>query len=425
MATAFISYAHRDEKYLTEFKAHLAPLRRQGLLDHWYDRDMTAGDALDPSILGHLEAADLIPMLISSDFINSDYCYGKEMTRALERHKAGQARAISIICRPCEFRGLPFAVFVLLPTDAKAVSTWTDQDSAWLDVVRGIRKAIAPTAASPVAQTSTKGQSAAAPRPVSIGAIRLPKRFNDLGKHDFLVEAFEEMFATFRANGAALEEAPPFGKKQSYRIVRDDGEIDTEREDYDRQDFFVTTSNKQLNFLQHIMTVLAPKGEAAVVLPDNVLFEGGAGETIRRRLLRNFDFHTLLRLPTGIFYKQGVKANVLFFDKRPPSDEAATMDLWIYDLRTNQRFTLKERPLTRADLDDFVACYRSARRAARVETERFRRFPLDALMARDKINLDLFWLKDDSLDDPDLLPPPHEVAAGIVEKLAAALERFR
>src|ERR1700730_10314580 len=120
---------------------------------------------------------------------------------------------------------------------------------------------------------------------------------------------------------------PPFGKKQSYRIVRDDGEIDSEREDYDRQDFFVTTSNKQLNFLQHIMTVLAPNGEAAVVLPDNVLFEGGAGETIRRRLLKNFDFHKLLRLPTGIFYKQGVKANVLFFDKKPPSEAAATRDL--------------------------------------------------------------------------------------------------
>jgi N-6 DNA Methylase len=135
--------------------------------------------------------------------------------------------------------------------------------------------------------------------------------------------------------------------KAQNEIVRDDGEIDSEREDYDRQDFFVTTSNKQLNFLQHIMTVLAPNGEAAVVLPDNVLFEGGAGETIRRRLLKNFDFHTLLRLPTGIFYKQDVKANVLFFDKKPPSETAATKDLWIYDLRTNQRFTLKERPMVR------------------------------------------------------------------------------
>jgi type I restriction enzyme M protein len=156
-----------------------------------------------------------------------------------------------------------------------------------------------------------------------------------------------------------------------------------------------------------------------------VLFEGGAGETIRRRLLRNFDFHTLLRLPTGIFYKQGVKANVLFFDKKPPSDQAATKDLWIYDLRTNQRFTLKERPMVRADLDDFVACYRSGLRFEREESERFRRFPLEALLARDKVNLDIFWLKDDALDDPDLLPPPDEVAAEIVESLEMALERFR
>jgi type I restriction enzyme M protein len=173
------------------------------------------------------------------------------------------------------------------------------------------------------------------------------------------------------------------------------------------------------------MSALAPNGEAAVVMPDNVLFEGGAGETIRRRLLKNFNFHTLLRLPTGIFYKQGVKANVLLFDKQPPSDEPATKALWIYDLRTNQRFTLKERPMTRADLGDFVACYRSGRVHERAETERFRRFALDALMARDKLNLDVFWLKDDALDDPDLLPPPDEVAAEVVESLEAALASFR
>jgi type I restriction enzyme M protein len=218
---------------------------------------------------------------------------------------------------------------------------------------------------------------------------------------------------------------PPFGKKQSYRIVRDDGEIDSEREDYDRQDFFVTTSNKQLNFLQHIMTVLAPNGEAAVVLPDNVLFEGGAGETIRRRLLKNFDFHTLLRLPTGIFYKQGVKANVLFFDKKPPSETAATKYLWVYDLRTNQRFTLKERPMARADLHDFIACYQSGHRSKRQESEKFKRFPLETLLARDKVNLDIFWVKDHALDDPDLLPSPDEVAAEIVESLETALDRFR
>jgi type I restriction enzyme M protein len=173
------------------------------------------------------------------------------------------------------------------------------------------------------------------------------------------------------------------------------------------------------------MTVLAEDGRAGVVLPDNVLFEGGAGETIRRRLLQNFDFHTLLRLPTGIFYKQGVKANVLFFDKKPVSEKANTRELWIYDLRTNQRFTLKERPMARADLNDFVACYTSGARAKRRASERFRRFAHADLVARDKVNLDIFWLKDDTLDDPDLLPPPEEVAAEIVESLETALERFR
>lgn len=242
---------------------------------------------------------------------------------------------------------------------------------------------------------------------------------------DSIVEAKDALLGAGGKSYDIILTNPPFGRKQSYRIVRDDGEIDNEREDYDRQDFFVTTSNKQLNFLQHIMTVLAPYGEAAVVLPDNVLFEGGAGETIRRRLLRNFDFHTLLRLPTGIFYKQGVKANVLFFDKKPPSEEAATRDLWIYDLRTNQRFTLKERPMGRADLADFVQCYRPGRIFEREESERFRRFSLDALLARDKVNLDIFWLKDNTLDDPDLLPSPDEVAAEVVESLEVALDRFR
>ena len=173
------------------------------------------------------------------------------------------------------------------------------------------------------------------------------------------------------------------------------------------------------------MTVLAENGRAAVLMPDNVLFEGGAGETIRRRLLHNFDFHTLLRLPTGIFYKQDVKANVRFFDKKRVSAEPNTKELWIYDLRTNQRFTFKERPMVRTDLDDFVACYKSGQRRERAETERFRRFAHAELDARDKVNLDIFWLKDDTLDNPDLLPPPEEIAAEIVENLEAALDRFR
>ena len=148
---------------------------------------------------------------------------------------------------------------------------------------------------------------------------------------------------------------PPFGKKQGYKIVGADGEIDTEREEYNREDFIKTTSNKQLNFLQHIMSILNINGRCGVVLPDNVLFEG-AGADIRKRLLDNYDFHTLLRLPTGVFYKQGVKANVLFFGRKPASETPWTKDLWIYDFRTNQRFTLKERPMKRADLEaDFVA----------------------------------------------------------------------
>jgi type I restriction enzyme M protein len=197
---------------------------------------------------------------------------------------------------------------------------------------------------------------------------------HDIAGRESPVEARDALLGDHGKTYDMVLTNPPFGKKQSYRIVRDDGEIDTEREDYDRQDFFVTTSNKQLNFLQHIMTVLAENGRAAVVMPDNVLFEGGAGETIRRRLLHNFDFHTLLRLPTGIFYKQGVKANVLFFDKKQVSAEPNTRDQWIYDLRTNQRFTLKERPMTRADLDDYARRPRPAA-AARRDRRRDRREP--------------------------------------------------
>jgi type I restriction enzyme M protein len=219
---------------------------------------------------------------------------------------------------------------------------------------------------------------------------------------------------------------PPFGKRQSFRIVNKEGGIETEKQSYVREDFRVTTSNKQLNFLQHIMTILKPGGTAAVVLPDNVLFEGDAGETIRKRLLKDFNFHTLLRLPTGIFYKPGVKANVLFFEKVAAGERIATQDLWVYDFRTNKNFTLRERPLKRADLDDFVEAYRpNHERHKREEGERWKRFTYAELAARDKLNLDIFWLKDDGHIDPDSLPPPDEVAAEIVENLEAALERFR
>ncbi|WP_223884633.1 N-6 DNA methylase [Micromonospora craniellae] len=166
-------------------------------------------------------------------------------------------------------------------------------------------------------------------------------------------------------------------------------------------------------------------GRAAVVLPDNVLFEGGAGETLRKRLLRDCDLHTMLRLPTGIFYAQGVKANVLFFDKKPAAERPWTDRLWIYDLRTNQRFTLKQNPLRRHHLDDFVACYLPGKpRSERVETVRFKSFTYEELLARDKANLDITWLRDQSLEDMDNLPAPEVIAREIVEDLTAALAEF-
>jgi type I restriction enzyme M protein len=217
---------------------------------------------------------------------------------------------------------------------------------------------------------------------------------------------------------------PPFGKKSSVTIVNDAGEQQKESLVINRDDFWASTSNKQLNFLQHIFTILKQHGRAAVVLPDNVLFEGGAGETIRRELLKQADVHTLLRLPTGIFYAQGVKANVLFFDRKPAQEKPWTEKLWIYDLRTNQHFTLKENTLQRTDLDDFVKCYNPKNRQNRKETDRFKSFTYEDLLKRDKVNLDIFWLKDESLEDSANLPAPHVIAEEITEDLETALEQF-
>ena len=205
---------------------------------------------------------------------------------------------------------------------------------------------------------------------------------------------------------------PPFGRSSS--------------DSYERESFWAATRNKQLNFVQHVVGLLRVGGRAAVVVPDNVLFEAGAGEAIRRRLLHDCDMHTLLRLPTGIFYAQGVKANVLFFERREGSERPWTRDLWVYDLRTNRHFTLKQNPLTRADLDDFVACYGPpGERHRRTETERFKRYSYDELIARDKVSLDVFWLRDESLEDTDDLPVPGVIAAEIVEDLELALSELQ
>ncbi|TLM98787.1 MAG: SAM-dependent DNA methyltransferase, partial [Actinobacteria bacterium] len=217
---------------------------------------------------------------------------------------------------------------------------------------------------------------------------------------------------------------PPFGKRSSITVIGEDGSAEKDDLSYERDDFWVTTSNKQLNFLQHIRSILKTTGRAAVVLPDNVLFEGGAGETVRRRLLDECDVHTVLRLPTGIFYASGVKANVVFFDRKPPQDSPWTKEVWFYDLRTNMHFSLKKNPLRYEDLADFVACYNPENRHQRTETERFKRFSYEDIVARDKVNLDITWLKDESLDDIENLPEPAVIAAEIVENLRAALDQF-
>ena len=213
---------------------------------------------------------------------------------------------------------------------------------------------------------------------------------------------------------------PPFGKKSGLKVLNADGSVDVEKEDYQRPDFIATTSNKQINFLQHIMTILKIGGKAAVVVPDNVLFEGGAGEKVRQRLLREFNLHTVLRLPTGIFYAQGVKANVLFFDKMTPLEYGyRTGDVWFYDLRTNMNFTLVTNTLSDADLRDFIRCYDN-----RKETERFKKFGCDEILARDKTSLDITWIKDASLTDLENLPEPDILAQSIVAGLRDALSAF-
>ena len=226
---------------------------------------------------------------------------------------------------------------------------------------------------------------------------------------------------------------PPFGKKSAITITNGEGKAEKEEFAYNRQDFWVTTSNKQLNFVQHVRSMLKTTGKAAVVVPDNVLFEGGAGETVRRKLLETTDLHTILRLPTGIFYAQGVKANVLFFDNRPASKEPQTKEVWIYDYRTNIHHTLKKKPLRFEDLQEFIELYNPANRYERKETwhpeenpeGRWRKFSYEEIIARDKASLDITWLKDADAVDLDSLPEPDVLAEEIVEQIEAALAHFK
>jgi type I restriction enzyme M protein len=246
-----------------------------------------------------------------------------------------------------------------------------------------------------------------------------------ISPNDALIAASETKFDYVLAN-------PPFGKKSSMTFTNEEGEQEKEDLTYNRNDFWVTTSNKQLNFVQHIISMLKTTGLAAVVLPDNVLFEGGAGETIRKKLLETTDLHTILRLPTGIFYANGVKANVLFFDGKESSPKAWTKDVWVYDYRTNVHHTLKKNPLKLEDLSDFINCYnpknRHKRKATYSESNpegRWRKFTYAEIIARDKTSLDITWLKDNTLADLDNLPDPDILAKEIIANLEDGLKHFR
>jgi type I restriction enzyme M protein len=221
---------------------------------------------------------------------------------------------------------------------------------------------------------------------------------------------------------------PPFGKSSSDIPTID--EKQAEKEGYFlRNDFCVTTGNKQLAFLQHIVSMINDNGRAAVVLPDNVLFEGGAGETVRKYLLEKVNLHTILRLPTGIFYAQGVKANVLFFEKSP---DFITKEVWFYDYRTNIHHTLKTKQLRIDNLKDFIENYNNDNLSKRRETwsevntkGRWRKYAIDEILTRDKTNLDIFWLKDESLIDLDTLPDAETLIDNIIEDIESALNNFK
>ncbi len=225
---------------------------------------------------------------------------------------------------------------------------------------------------------------------------------------------------------------PPFGKSSSDIPTND--EKQSQKDGYFfRKNFWATTSNKQLAFLQHIVEILNKEtGRAAIVLPDNVLFEGGVGEIIRKKMLEEVNLHTILRLPTGIFYAQGVKSNVLFFDMKKRTKQHGTKDIWIYDYRTNIRHTPKKNPLKFESLSDFVKCYNTTDISKRKETYsesnpngRWRKYTYDYILSRDKTNLDISWIKDNSVIDLDNLPEPDELVNEIIDNIESALQSFK
>jgi hypothetical protein len=234
MAVVFFSYSHKDESLRDQLESHLALLKNQGLIEAWYDRRILAGSEVDNSILGKLETADIILLLVSSDFISSPYCYSREMTRAMERHDAGEARVIPVILRHCDWHTAPFGKLMALPRDGKPVTSWTDMDEAFTDVTRQVRRAA--EAADAKAQVSSSGgTSGARARPQlsttegsqmkpRSGNLRLKKEYTEKDRDEFLRETFEFISRFFGGSIEAIDERNPdvtgnFDKIDSRRMA--------------------------------------------------------------------------------------------------------------------------------------------------------------------------------------------------------------
>jgi len=213
MASLFFSYSHTDEQLRDELEKHLSMLRRQGVIQSWHDRRIVPGEHLDHSIDRHLEAADIILLLVSADFLASDYCYDVEVRRAMKRHNSGQARVIPVILRPCDWRAAPFSRLLALPRDGKPVTSWQNQDEAFLSIADGIRRAAmagpesatgpSPDEAHPTLTTRTGSDRTRPDR------FRIPRVFSDLDRDDFLEQAFNSIAGSFENFLALLERENP------------------------------------------------------------------------------------------------------------------------------------------------------------------------------------------------------------------------
>lgn len=222
MALLFFSYSHADSELRDQLEKHLAMLKRQGRIESWHDRKIVAGDALDDRISEHLERADVILMLVSSDFLASDYCYSVEMTRALERNSNRDARVIPIILRPCDWKSSPLSKLLATPTDGKPVTRWADRDEAWLNVVEAIKGALPEASdASPIYVSTPRSAARASLEKVQ-GArssnLRLRKEFTDVDRSKYMKAAFEFMSRFFENSLHELQDRNPGVETEFTRV---------------------------------------------------------------------------------------------------------------------------------------------------------------------------------------------------------------